>query len=127
MADILSTEKTTGSTQFKYAIRGEPVQEHSNGMINKLQEKDNAAHRWYRFVLSFPPHLLRDYLNDSGIRNNCFVLDPFCGTGTTIVECKKLGISNVGIEALPMAHFASQVKTDWNPQPNGLFDLSWLS
>lgn len=48
------------------------------------------------------------------------VLDPFCGTGTTLVECKKLGISSVGIEAHPMPHFASRVKTDWHVDAEGL-------
>ena len=42
------------------------------------------------------------------------MLDPFCGTGTTLVECKKLGIESVGIEPNPMAHFASRVKADWS-------------
>jgi tRNA G10 N-methylase Trm11 len=96
---------------------GEPIGGYKNGTANRLQEEDNTAHQWYRFVLSFPPHLVRDYLDDFGIRNNQMVLDPFCGTGTTIVECKKLGISSVGIEALPMGHFAGQVKTDWTPDP----------
>lgn len=120
MTDTLTRENATALSPFEYALRGEPVDEPSNGMANKLQERDSPAHRWYRFVLSFPPHLVREYLNDFGIGNNDIGLDPFCGTGTTIVECKKLGISSVGIEALPMAHFASQVKTDWNPDPKGL-------
>jgi hypothetical protein len=48
------------------------------------------------------------------------VLDPFCGTGTTVVECKKQGISSVGIEANPVAHFACQTKTNWSINPDGL-------
>ncbi len=92
--------------------------ERINGIANKVREEDMAGHRWYRFVLSFPPHLVRDYLYDFGIRNGGIVLDPFCGTGTTIVESKKLGVSSIGIEALPMAHFASSVKIDWNPYPD---------
>lgn len=30
----------------------------SPGNINRLQTEDRAAHDWYRFVLSFPPHLI---------------------------------------------------------------------
>jgi DNA modification methylase len=65
---------------------------------------------------------VRDYIRRFEIGPNHRVLDPFCGTGTTLVECKKLGISSVGVEAHPMAHFASQVKTDWSPDPDGLVE-----
>lgn len=41
-------------------------------------------------------------------------MDPFCGTGTTNVECLKRGIPSVGIEANPIVWFASRVKTTWN-------------
>ena len=81
---------------------------------NKLRSEDRAVHDWYRFVLSFPPHLVRDYLERLGVGPTDTVLDPFCGTGTTLVECKKLGIASVGIESNPMAHFASSVKVDWS-------------
>ena len=93
-----------------------------NSEINKLYSEDRAVHEWYRFVLSFPPHLVRSYLERFGIDENHRVLDPFCGTGTVLVECKKLGLSSVGIEANPIAHFASQVKVDWQINPNGLLD-----
>lgn len=84
---------------------------------NRLYDEDRAIHEWYRFVLSFPPHLVRQYLERFGAQPGHRVLDPFCGTGTTIVECKKLGIEGVGIEGNPVAHFASSVKTDWTPDP----------
>jgi len=94
----------------------------ANGEINKLYPEDRAVHEWYRFVLSFPPHLVRDYLERFGVGNGQRVLDPFCGTGTVLVECKKLGIPSVGVEANPMAHFASQVKVNWNLDPDGLIE-----
>nr|MDQ2998175.1 site-specific DNA-methyltransferase [Chloroflexota bacterium] len=84
---------------------------------NRLYNEDRAIHEWYRFVLSFPPHLVRQYLERFGAQPGHHVLDPFCGTGTTIVECKKLGIEGVGIEGNPVAHFASSIKTDWTPDP----------
>ena len=88
--------------------------------INQLFTQDRAAHNWYRFVLSFPPHLVRDYLQRFGISADQRVLDPFCGTGTTVVECKKLGIPSVGVEANPMAQFAGRVKVDWSVEPDRL-------
>src|SRR3989441_9558444 len=87
---------------------------------NRLRAEDRAAHDWYRFVLSFPPHLVRDYIKRFGIDSHKRILDPFCGTGTTLVECKKLGIPSVGVEAHPMACFASRVKVDWSPDPDQL-------
>jgi tRNA G10 N-methylase Trm11 len=54
-------------------------------------------------VLSFPLHLVRDYVNRFDVEPDSCVLDPFCGTGTTLVEYKKLGISTAGVEALPIA------------------------
>src|SRR5262249_20557279 len=91
-----------------------------NGDANTLAPTDRPAHDWYRFVLSFPPHLVRQYLEAFGTDCRHRVLDPFCGTGTTVVECKKQGIASVGVEANPMAHFASRVKVDWSPDPDGL-------
>lgn len=87
---------------------------------NRLELGDRAAHDWYRFVLSFPPHLVRDYVSRFALSEDACVLDPFCGTGTTVVECKKIGLPSVGIEAHPMSHFASVTKTDWTPDPDAL-------
>ena len=81
---------------------------------NKVTAEDRPAHDWYRFVLSFPPHLVREYLDRFEVAGKAVVLDPFCGTGTTVVECKKQGVSSIGIEAHPLSHFAGTVKLNWS-------------
>lgn len=108
------------------ATSSEEIAAPSNGINenNKLYAVDRPAHDWYRFVLSFPPHLVREYLGRWGLDEQHRVLDPFCGTGTTPVECKKQGIPSVGTEANPVAHFAGQVKTDWTVDPDGLLEHS---
>jgi len=93
-----------------------------NAKANRLDEADRPVHDWYRFVLSYPPHLVRDYLRDFGLTSGDTVLDPFCGTGTTIVESKRCGVSSVGIEANHFAHFASSVKVDWQIDPDALME-----
>ncbi len=96
------------------------IHKRNNASMNKVQPGDQSVHDWYRFVLSYPPHLVSGYLSKFGITTGQVVLDPFCGTGTTLVESKLRGIGAIGVEAHPMAHFASEVKTDWNVDPEGL-------
>ncbi|RZB30518.1 MAG: hypothetical protein SRB1_02798 [Desulfobacteraceae bacterium Eth-SRB1] len=91
-----------------------------NRSNNSIRSKDRAFHDWYRFVLSYPPHLVRDYISDFGLNEQSVLLDPFCGTGTTIVEAKLNRIKAIGLEANPFPHFASTVKTDWNITPDEL-------
>lgn len=87
---------------------------------NKLRLSDRAAHQWYRFVLSFPPHLVRNYVGKFDLDADHRVLDPFCGTGTTVVECKKLGIPSFGLESNPIACFAGRTKLNWKVDPDEL-------
>ena len=109
--DVFMTQQ-----RFKFIAGSDFSTSHqiANVNRNKLFPEDRPAHNWYRFVLSFPPQLVREYLSRFDLNTGHCVLDPFCGTGTTLVECKKLGISGLGFEAHPMAALASRVKTTWN-------------
>jgi len=93
---------------------------YSNGNANKLDINDFPFHHWYRFVLSFPPHLVREYINKFQLKRGNTILDPFCGTGTTVLEAKINHLIGIGIEANPMAYFASTVKTNFNVDFNVL-------
>src|SRR5581483_3292660 len=125
MALLQSSTSTLARRLISPSLRSlkESVQpRRRNAKANRLDAADRPAHNWYRFVLSFPPHLVRDYLHRFGADQNTLCLDPFCGTATTPTECKKLGVPSIGIEAHPMSFFAAQVKTDWTPDPDGLLE-----
>lgn len=73
----------------------------------------NRCHRWYSFIQAFSAQLVRHVLSKFS-HSSGLIFDPFVGTGTTCVECKIQGIPSVGIDANPMALFASRVKTTWD-------------
>ncbi len=108
--------------QLTLPLHTEPADEqnYKDRNINRLTLEDKAIHNWYRFVLSYPAHLVRDYIQDFGLDEQSVILDPFCGTGTTVVESKLNHIPAIGIEANPFAHFAGQVKLDWTICPEDL-------
>ena len=102
---------------------------HQNGNITYnvrggLRSEVQVVHDWYSFVLSFPPRLVQDYLKIFEVNSSKTILDPFCGTGTTLVECKKRGFASIGIESNPMTHFASTVKVDWSEDGQMLLEYA---
>jgi SAM-dependent methyltransferase len=103
-----------GSIQLSLFPGEEETTQKNNRGLNKLQPLDHKFHDWYRFVLSFPPHLVREYSKRFGLKPGSTILDPFCGTGTTILEGKLLGIHGIGIESNHIAYLASKVKTTWD-------------
>ncbi len=49
------------------------------------------------------------------------VLDPFCGSGTTLAEAQRRGLTSVGVDLNPIACLISRVRTQsWDPSDAGL-------
>jgi DNA modification methylase len=68
--------------------------------------------------------LVRRYLSTFEIKRGALIADPFCGTGTTLVESKKNGVRSVGTDAHPFAALVSRVKTNWSLDVSTLRRLS---
>lgn len=78
-----------------------------------------GSHGWHRYIGRFPPHLVRALLNHFHATKESMVCDPFSGSGTTLVECRLLGIPAMGIEICPLSALMSRVKSTFplNPDP----------
>lgn len=69
-----------------------------------------------RFVPQVPQNLIRIFHPTTGGP----ILDPFCGSGTTLVECQEAGIPSFGVDLNPIATLISKVKTSPPSQEIGI-------
>ena len=75
--------------------------------------QNGEVHDWYRIIHGYSDHLVAGLIQQFKLSSKHRVLDPFCGAGTTLVECRKFSIQAVGIDANPSSCFAARVKTRW--------------
>ncbi len=68
------------------------------------------------YPAKFIPDIPATLLNIIPLQKNTIVLDPFVGSGTTLVECQRRGISSVGIDLNPIACLIARAKTAPLPQ-----------
>jgi len=79
----------------------------------KSWTSDYGTHGFHRYVGRFPSHVIRALINAFGATNRDTILDPFCGSGTTLVESRMLGVNAVGIEISPLSSMMSRVKSSF--------------
>ena len=68
------------------------------------------THGIHSYTAKTIPQISR-YLITKYSKKNSILLDPFCGSGTNLVESKNYGIDSIGIDLNPLATLISKVKT----------------
>lgn len=80
-------------------------------LVNFSQTKNIPMHRWFYYQEGYSPDLVKNIFKETKLKSNARVLDPFCGSGTTLVVAKELGYDSAGVEINPFSAFVSEVKT----------------
>lgn len=74
-------------------------------------------HRWYRYTAGFSSEWVKnvvlEYIRKEK-KQDIRVLDPFAGSGTTLLACDEIGVSSVGYESQPLVYEIADAKLCWD-------------
>ena len=69
-----------------------------------------GPHGIHEYRGKFFPQLVKALVNSAGLPEGATVLDPMCGSGTTICEARTMGMKSIGVDLNPLSVEISQLK-----------------
>ncbi|MFH1835631.1 MAG: DNA methyltransferase [Methanobacteriota archaeon] len=79
-------------------------------LVTFAGNKKTPIYNWFYYKEGFSRDFVWSALEELAIPKGSLVLDPFCGTGTTLLAAKQAGYDSVGFDILPLGVFVSKVK-----------------
>src|ERR1043166_3702915 len=74
-----------------------------NSAKQSRQSTRYSSHGIHEYRGKFNPQIVRAIGNVLKLPHEASVLDPFCGSGTTLVECAHIGWNALGLDLNPLA------------------------
>jgi DNA modification methylase len=78
--------------------------------IAEARDKRSSTHGLHPYPAKFIPHIPRSLITELSTPGQV-VLDPMCGSGTTLVEASLAARPSIGLDLNPVAALASRAKT----------------
>jgi DNA modification methylase len=91
-----------------------PIISNGRSVTNAVDSASLSRHRWYPIKEGFSPNLIAECYEEQIAsfpkKRQILAIEPFSGSGTTPVECSKLGISCAAFEVNPFLAFVGRTK-----------------
>ena len=82
-----------------------------SSLVSPQPDQNTPIYNWHSFKQSYSRELVQSVISEFHLKKGSWILDPFCGGGTTLLSSKQVNINAQGIDILPFAVFLSNVKT----------------
>lgn len=79
-------------------------------VLNYSAEGNNPFQRWYRYKEGFSIKFIEQVVEEYRTSEKDTLLDPFAGSGTTLVAANKMGYKGIGFEVNPFSFFLMNTK-----------------
>jgi DNA modification methylase len=80
-------------------------------LVNFKNNKNVPKHNWYEYKQGYAEELVKHIISNDKPSKELYVLDPFCGVGTSNLVAQSLGYKSIGFDINPVAFLAAKVKT----------------
>lgn len=80
--------------------------------LSNRKDPKYATHGIHAYKGKFYPQLAKSLFNLAGLEPGQKILDPFCGSGTVLLEAYLNGFQSIGLDLNPLAVKIARVKTD---------------
>src|SRR5665213_21001 len=96
----------------RYKRKGKPVSVNFRRILPALKAGDRLTHLLHPYPANLLAHIPVFFLSNNILSTpGDTVLDPFCGSGTVLLEAQVAGRNALGVDANPLARLIAEVKT----------------
>lgn len=81
-----------------------------SSIMNFSGDLEKPLQRWYRYKEGYSLELVESLISEYSTKETGVILDPFLGSGTTLIKANQLGYKGVGFEVNPFSYFLSKCK-----------------
>lgn len=100
----------------KYKSKGSRITVNFRSIVKDIAHLDRYTHSIHPYPAKLITHIPYFFINNSYfLKDGDIVLDPFCGSGTVLLESILANKCAYGADANPLARLISEVKTQYIP------------